>query len=243
MMREYLKDLSFHYQGYQPAIKKAFSQRKKVPSYPCSYDYVCLGEEDYPKAFYDLYDPPFVLYYQGNLKLLQKTKVTVIGSRHPSDYAKEMTEKLCENLAFQNVLVSGLMQGIDALVHEKGLKKGTISLLVSGLDRVYPLENKRLHDIIAQEHLVMTEIPEGVSLRPQHFLTRNRLLAALASDLYLMSAWKNSACLKIVDSALELNRNIYCLPHGLMDASGEGCNRLILEGAMILTKEDLLFKI
>ncbi len=242
-MRNYLKNLSFHYQGYQPAIKKAFLRKEKVPEYRSSYPYICIGEKFYPEGFYDLYDPPFVLYYQGNLELLKKEKKLVLGSRRPSDYALRMSRKFCEYFAQENVLVSGLMQGIDTVVHQKGLQYGTIAILASGLDWIYPLENKRLHDIIAQEQLMITEVPEAVPLRPKHFITRNRLLAAIASDIYLMSAWENSACLRVVDTALELNRTIYALPHPVDDRSGEGCNRLILEGAMILTKEDLLFKI
>lgn len=242
-MREYLKNLSFHYQGYAPDIYQALMRKESVPDYPCRYPYICIGDKSYPQSLYALRYPPCVLYYRGDISLLQKPKMTITGSRRPSHYACEMTKRLSRHVSQKCVVLSGFAKGIDTIAHQSALKGDTIAVFASSLDWIYPLENKLLHDIMAQEHLIISEIPEGVSLKPHHFLMRNRLLAALGEACYVMSAWEKSACLNIVSSALEMNKDIYCLPHLLTDRSGEGCNRLIADGAMILTNEDLLFKI
>lgn len=234
-MRNYLKDLSMHYDGAYHKIKKALEKRMKVPNYTSQYPFICIGDENYPKALYDLKNPPFVLYYQGNADLLKMKSVSVVGSREPSLYAIQTTKTLVNNIKKEKVIVSGLAKGIDATAHAAALDFSTIAVLGCGIDVIYPQCNASLFKVMRKNQLILSEYPPGVKPRRYFFPFRNRIIAALSPTLYVMSATKRSGTMTTVNEALSLNRHVICLPHPITLATGEGCNQLIKEGADILT--------
>lgn len=242
-MREYIKDLSFHYQGMNQKIKKAFEENKQVPSYPCSYPYVCILDKDYPSKLLDLFDPPMILYYQGNLDYFKSDCISIIGSRKPDYYALEETEKLVKQLRANHCIVSGLAYGIDVCAHKAALAFKTIAVLGCGLDYNYPRQHAEIQRIIKEKHLLITEFPENVPPKKYHFPIRNRLIAALSDKIIIMAATKKSGTMHTVNIALDLNRSVYCLPYRINDQTGIACNQLIQEGASMLTIENDLYTI
>ncbi|HZJ87507.1 MAG TPA: DNA-processing protein DprA [Erysipelothrix sp.] len=234
-MREYLKDLSMHYDGDYHKITNALKSQKKVPRYKSDYGYICIGDKDYPKRLYDLQKAPYVLFYIGDIRLLKETSISVVGSRNPSNYALEATGKLVHNLKNNVCIVSGLAKGIDAKAHQAALDFSTIAVLGCGIDVVYPQCNRHLFEEIKKSQLILSEYPQGVTPKRYFFPFRNRIIAALSDRLYVMSATKRSGTMTTVNEALTLNRHVLVLPHPLGLKSGEGCNQLILEGADILT--------
>lgn len=234
-MRKYLKNLSIHYEGDYTAIKKHLESRREVRNYVSNYPYICIGDKAYPKRLYDLQNPPFVLFYIGDINLLTSHSVSVVGSRNPSDYAVAMTHALVSGLKDKWTIVSGLAKGIDAHAHNTALDFSTIAVVGCGIDVIYPKCNAHLFELLKKKHLILSEYPEGVKPKRYFFPFRNRIIAALSDQLYVMSATKRSGTMTTVNEALKLNRHILCLPHNIDEKSGEGCNQLILEGADILT--------
>ena len=242
-LREYIKNLSFHYEGMNKRIKKALDKREKVPHYSCSYPYITIVDKNYPKQLLDLYDPPLIIYYQGDINYLKKDCISIIGSRKPNLYALEETETLVKQLREKHCIVSGLAYGIDVCAHKTALAFKTIAVLGCGLDYNYPQRHENIQNIIKQEHLLITEFPENVPPRRYHFPIRNRIIAALSDKIIIMSAANKSGTMHTVNIALELNRSIYCLPYRINDVSGIACNQLIQDGATMLTKENGLYTI
>lgn len=242
-MREYIKDLSFHYQGLNRKMKAALSKKEDIPHYECSYPYITIVDEAYPKKLLDLFDPPLILYYQGDISFFNETCISIIGSRRPSYYAIKETETIVAQLRNKHCIVSGLAYGIDICAHKKSLAFKTIAVLGCGMDYYYPKAHQKQQDEIAKNHLLITEFPENVPPRRYHFPIRNRIIAALSDKIIIMSAAQRSGTMHTANIALELNRSIYCLPYCINDKTGAACNQLIQEGATMLTKENDLYTI
>ena len=234
-MRNYLKNLAIAHEGDYRKIEKAIQNREVVKEYACASPYVCIGDDAYPKVLYELEKPPFVLFYSGDLSLLKRPCMSIVGSREPSQYAYEQTQQLVDKLKRNYVIVSGLAKGIDALSHRSALDFSTIAVLGCGIDVIYPQCNASLFKVMRKNQLILSEYPPGVKPRRYFFPFRNRIIAALSPTLYVMSATKRSGTMTTVNEALSLNRHVICLPHPITLATGEGCNQLIKEGADILT--------
>ena len=189
----------------------------------------------YPKGLYDLKNPPFVLFYLGNIGLLQGPCVSVIGSRNPSEYSSTQTKKVVEVLKKEYCIVSGLAKGIDGIAHRAALDYSTVGVLGCGIDIVYPMENIRLFKEMGKNHCIVSEYPPGITPKKYFFPFRNRIIAALSPKIYVMSASVKSGTMTTVNEALELNRHVICLPHPIDDITGLGCNLLIKDGADVLT--------
>ncbi|NLW15152.1 MAG: DNA-protecting protein DprA [Erysipelothrix sp.] len=234
-MRNYIKNIAIHCKGDYDSINKMFEKRMLVPEYKSNYPYVVIGDDLYPKRLYDLEKPPYVLFYTGNIDLLKLESISLVGSRKPSIYAYEQTARYVDKLKKEYVIVSGLAKGIDTVAHTTALDFSTIAVLGCGIDVVYPLQNKALFEKMRQNHLILSEYPETVKPQKHFFPFRNRIIAALSDSIYVMSATLRSGTMTTVNAALSINRHVLCLPHRVDDPSGKGCNRLILEGADILT--------
>lgn len=239
-MREYLKNVAIACKGNYKAMYMAIKNREPVCSFETSDSYVCIGEAAYPACFYELACPPWVVFYEGNLSLLKTKSVGVIGSRKPETYSLDMTREAVLRLKPQATIVSGFAYGIDICAHKNSLDFSTIAVLGCGVDVCYPKEHAAIFEYMKRYQLVISEFPWGVRPQKHHFPFRNRLIAALSDPLYVMSASLKSGTMHTVEVALDLNRHVVCLPHRLHDKNGEGCNRLIQDGAGILTNlEDL----
>ena len=239
-MRNYLKDLSCHYQGQYQKIKAALQRRQAVPSYDLEVDFVCFGDLHYPQQFYEMTEPPWVLFYKGDWSLLSQPCLSMVGTRQPDAYGKEMARCLSSYFAKRFVIVSGLARGIDTICHQAALVSGrSIGFLGCGLDVVYPPENKVLIDKMGKEHLLCSEYPPTTKPLGHHFPVRNRLIVAASRSLIIVQAQPRSGSTSSVTQALANGREVYCVPHRFDDKIGEANNQLISLGAQILTKEIL----
>ena len=236
--------LALAYKGEYHSIKKAIAQNKQVNvSIPATTEAITILDKEYPDCLLQSEQPPWVLFYKGNLSYLQMDKkVAIVGSRQPNDYATTMTKKVVSHLDRDIVIVSGLAKGIDAIAHQAALTTHhCIAVLGCGIDRVYPYENKALYDKLIEDHLIISEYPLFTPGLKHHFIARNRIIAALSDQVYVMSAKAKSGTKITVDFALALNKEIIVLPYNIDEASGVGCNELIASGAQILTNDADLF--
>lgn len=230
---------SLKYEGERSLIAKAVAQQEPYQPVSGIFNAITILDDAYPECFKNLAEPPFVLYYKGDLTLLKRDAISVVGSRDVTAYAKTMTEKLIGTLSKHCVIVSGLAKGIDACAHEAGLSGlSTIAVLGCGIDRVYPIENKDLYLRISKKGLILSEYPGQASPLKHRFPWRNRLVAALGKDLVVMQADLKSGSMITVTQALNLGKDVYTIPYDLTHPEGRGCNLLIQQGAMMILSED-----
>lgn len=243
LAREEMIALAFKYQGDHALIQKAILVNEKVAAR--SYqNCVVIYDEHYPKLLYQLAQAPFVLFYEGNLELLNHKSVGIVGSRNTCDYGLYETGKLVENLNPETVVVSGLALGIDGYAHACALTHcKTLAVLGHGLDMIYPKANEKLYHRIKNEGLLISEYPPGTPIRKHQFVHRNRIIAALSNVLCVMQAQIKSGTMSTVEYALSLGIEIYALPYHVDEVEGSGCNLLIQQGASLLTSTTDLFKL
>ena len=197
---------------------------------------------DYPLRLKQIKCPPIVLFYYGDISLLDKKSITVVGSRDYNRYGKHCTEKVIAEIIRGRVVVSGLARGIDAIAHQAAIDNGgqTIAILGSGIDYCYPAENRELYEEIKKNHLVMSEYPFDTMPDRDHFPMRNRIVAALGDALYVPQI---NTCMSgtmiTLNLALELNKEIFVAPQPL--GSETINNQLLNEGATLVeSKEQML---
>jgi len=162
-------------------------------------------------------------------------------SRRACRYGLTMTERCCGALK-DEVIVSGLALGIDGAAHRAALRlcRGTIGIAGCGLDRPYPAYNRDLYTELPKANLLLSEYPPQTPPLKHHFPWRNRLIAALSNRIVVMQAGFHSGTMLTVNEAIELNREVWCLPYPAMNKEGEGCNLLISQGAEILMEPSQL---
>ena len=236
-MRELLIYLSYKYQGDYNKIKKAvegnelYSKEEVVCNIKViKSKVVTILDNDYPIMLRDLKDPPYVLYYYGDLNLVNLDCVSMIGMRDCSEYGAMMAKYFSSELSDQFVIVSGLAKGIDAICHSHAKK--TIAVLGCGIDYCYPKENEKLYTYIKKHGLILSEYPDITPPRPYYFPFRNRIVAALGVGTIVIEAKKKSGTMITVGYALDLGRMVFALPCRITDNCGT--NLLIKEGAYCL---------
>ena len=206
---------------------------------------ISINDKEYPESLKRIYDPPIVLYANGNLNLLNNKSIAIVGCRLCSVYGKIITEKLAYNLSEKNItIISGMARGIDTYAHIGALEaKGrTIAVLGSGIDVIYPKENERLYyEIIRNNGLILSEYIVGTKPIPINFPRRNRIISALSNGVLVTEAKIRSGSFITVDFALEQGKEIFSVPGNINSANSEGTNSLIKQGAKLVTcVEDIL---
>jgi len=171
---------------------------------------------------------PKEIFYRGNLELLNAKKVSIVGTRRPSQYTKEITLYLARELAKRGVVVvSGGAMGVDAVAHRGAGAKNTIAVIANGLDIKYPAVNKSLLEEIEQNGLILTTFKDGFRATKWSFVVRNELVVALGEVLIVSEADLNSGTMRSVEYALNMGKKIYVLPHRLNESLGT--NKLLKE--------------
>ena len=218
---------------YEEVIKVYQSLPCKVMTY---LDY------DYPEKLKRIKHPPLVLFYYGDISLLDKKSISVVGSRDYSNYGKRVTERVIAGIIKGKVVVSGLARGIDAIAHQAAIDHGgqTIAVLGSGIDYCYPSENRKLYEEIKKNHLLISEYPFDAMPDREHFPMRNRIVVALGDALFVpqINSYMSGTMISL-NLGLDLNKEIFVAPHPL--GSETINNQLLNEGATLIeSKEQLL---
>lgn len=190
---------------------------------------------------------PKWLYVMGELPTERRTSVAIIGTRKPSAYGKEVTQQLAYALAKQGiVIVSGLALGIDSIAHQAALEaKGTtIAVLGNGLPRIYPSTHQRLaNQIVESGGAVISEYEEGTPPMGHRFLERNRIVSGLADAVIITEAAARSGTMSTAGHALEQGKEIFAVPGNITSPLSAGCNALLRQGAIPVTKPDDILEV
>jgi DNA processing protein len=202
------------------------------------------AEEEYPERLREIYDPPAVLWIRGDASLLSRPGIAVVGTRHPSPYGAGMAEMLSRDLAARSLtILSGMARGVDTAAHKGALEaRGkTVAVWGTGIDVIYPKENKRLAEqIIESGGAIVSEYPLGTFPAPQNFPVRNRILSGLSIGVLVIEAAEHSGTRITARLAMEQNRDVYAVPGNVTNKNAWGPNTLIKQGAKLTaTWEDV----
>ena len=197
---------------------------------------------EYPDMLKNIYDPPPVLYAGGRRLDLARGAIAVVGSRRSSDYGRQAAERLSCRLAEAGLaIISGLARGIDTHAHKGALTCDngyTAAVLGCGIDIVYPPENRRLYERIMERGTLLSEYPLGTLPSAGNFPARNRIISGMSQGTLVVEAGLKSGALITVDYALEQGRDVYALPGNISSPFSEGTNKLLKEGAKMITSAD-----
>lgn len=204
------------------------------------YSVITPEDDNYPRQFYALQDPPLVVYAQGNVALLGQMHnlpvLTVVGTRSASEYGSRVAENMSYDLAKAGfIIVSGLALGIDSYAHSGALRAGkrTVAVLGSGLDTDYPPRSAPMRkQILATGGVVLTELEPSVPVRGAYFPARNRLLAGLSQGVLVVEAPQRSGALLTASHALEQGKEVFAVPSDIYDPNAAGTLGLIRDGAI-----------
>ena len=201
-------------------------------------------DPDFPPALRVIPESPTLLFVQGELSLLERPAVAIVGSRVHSRYGAEVARHFAAGAVSAGlVVVSGMARGLDAVAHHAALDAdgGTVGVLGNGLGVIYPAANRALYDRVRERGCLVTEFPPGERPSAGSFPRRNRLISGLAQATLVVEAREKSGALITVDCALAQGRDVLAVPGPITSPTSMGCNRLIQQGAKpALTVEDLL---
>ena len=199
--------------------------------------YVASCEPDYPALLRHAPGPPPLLCLIGEIGLLARPALAVVGARNASASGLRFTRNLASTLGEAGfAIVSGLARGIDTAAHEASLNTGTIAIVAGGLDHFYPPENEKLQRAIAKRGVLISEMPPGRVPKPEYFPRRNRIIAGIAQGTIIVEAALRSGSLSTARFANEAGREVFAVPGSPLDPRCEGTNGLIKDGAHMLTK-------
>jgi len=206
---------------------------------------ISINDEKYPKKLKEIYDPPICIYVKGNEKILNDFAISIIGCRNCSKYGENISKKLAFSLSNNNInVISGLARGIDTYAHKGcininnlNVEKGkTIAVVGNGLDIIYPKENIEIfNNIIYSGGAIVSEYIIGTKPFKMNFPARNRIISGLSDGVIVVEATEKSGTMITVDFALEHGKNVFAIPGNIDSKNSEGTNRLIKEGAKLVT--------
>jgi DNA processing protein len=201
---------------------------------------ITYQDELYPQKLLNIYDRPPFIYVLGSLSK-DDINIAIVGSRMASTYGKYTTEKISRELALKGItVVSGMARGIDSAAHRGAITAHgrTIAILGSGLDVIYPPENKKLFADITENGAVISEFPLGTPPRSSNFPARNRIISGMSYGVVIVEAGEKSGSLITARLALEQGREVFAVPGSIESAGSRGTNRLIKQGAKLIENTD-----
>ncbi|WP_240660896.1 DNA-processing protein DprA [Peribacillus frigoritolerans] len=197
-----------------------------------------IFDDEYPFLLKQIFDPPWVLYFKGDKKLLtRKNTLGVVGTRKPTSYGLEALKTILLPLVKKKfVIISGMAAGIDAESHKITLREGgdTIGVLGGGLKQIYPKSNFTLAEEIKNKGLLISETPPEVKAEPWMFPLRNRIISGLSQGVFVVEAKERSGSLITAQAALEHGREVFALPGNVTSPESLGTNQLIYDGAKLV---------
>lgn len=207
---------------------------------------LCIRDKDFPGCLREIYDPPFLLFVRGTLPTAGISAAAVVGTRKPTGAALRATFNLCLELGFAGVpVVSGLARGIDTAAHKGCVDAGcpTIAVLGTGIDTIYPRENRGLAGKILSNGAIVSEYPPGTPALAYNFPKRNRLISGLAAVVVIAQAPEKSGALITADYALDQGREVVVLEDGLTGFEGLGTFKLAEDGAAVIGRPGELLEL
>lgn len=231
-----IPDLAARGGGRMPALFPEGAARREIDRVAkLGGRYLGIGRGLYPPLLAESDNAPPLLTAIGDLQLLDRPSVAMVGARNASAAACRFARGLAHDLGREGVVVvSGLARGIDAAAHEGALASGTIGVIAGGLDIFYPPENEPLQRAVAEKGLVLAEMPPGTEPRARHFPYRNRIIAGLAPATLVVEAAPRSGSLITARLAAEMGREVLAVPGSPLDPRAQGCNGLIRDGATLV---------
>ena len=201
-----------------------------------------IEDNEYPEKLRKIKNPPFKLYAIGNKELLNKPSLAIVGTRHITEYGTKNCKYFTQKIVEKDIpIVSGMAIGTDSIAHKTALEYGgeTIAVLPSGFDNIYPKANKNLFEkIINQKGLVITEYPPNLSANSDRFLERNRIVSGLSEGILVIESAYRSGTSVTAKLAYQQGRVVMALPGRLDSSYGVGVNKLIQNGAKLITNID-----
>lgn len=206
---------------------------------------ITFWDDDYPELLKKIFYPPVIIFTKGNFSEQDKYSVAIVGTRQPTTYGKTQTEKFTSELVEKNLtIVSGLARGIDSIAHETALKKGgrTTAVIGSGLNVIYPPENRKLFEQICECGVVISEYPLDTKPDAQNFPRRNRIISGLSLGTLIVETKINGGAMQTAAYAIDQNREVFAVPGNLNTKQSEGPNSLIQKGEakLVTNAEDIL---
>ncbi|MCX7876868.1 MAG: DNA-processing protein DprA [Melioribacteraceae bacterium] len=229
-----------YFEEYRKNFDIEFEKLNKINARIITY-----FDDEYPELLKNIYFPPIILYTVGNLELLKSNSISIVGTRVPSNYGKTIAEKFSIEISNKNIaIISGLARGIDSIVHNSVLNNNgkTIAVIGTGIDVIYPPENKLLFERIRNEGLIISEYELGTKPDAQNFPRRNRIISGLSSGTLVIETKITGGALITAAYALEQGREVFAIPGQINSKQSEGTNSLIQKGEakLVTCVEDIL---
>lgn len=204
-----------------------------------------ITDQEYPKRLLDIKNPPKRLYIEGNEKLLNNDSIAIVGSRNCTEYGVTQTKKFSKEIADCNItIISGLALGIDTIAHEVAIesKGNTIAVIASGLNYIYPEENKSLYQkILDNGGCVISEHEPKTEIDMKNFPKRNRIISGISNGVLIIEAGYRSGSTITGKCGLEQNKKVFCIPRDIGISNGIGTNKLLQKGAkLVIEPNDIL---
>ena len=209
---------------------------------------ITIWDNDYPPLLKKIYDPPLLLYTIGNFTEEDGYSIAVVGTRQPTSYGKLQAEKFVADVVNQRItIISGLARGIDSVAHNSALKNNgrTIAVIGSGLDVIYPPENKKLFEQITNSGMIISEYKLGAKPDAQNFPKRNRIISGLSLGVIIVETGIGGGAMQTASFALDQNREVFAVPGNLGSRQSDGTNLLIQKGEakLVRSAEDVLIEL
>jgi len=203
---------------------------------------ITIWDQEYPSILKKIYDPPILFYMLGEFNDSDQYSISIVGTRQPTNYGKVQAEKISMDLSRQGItIISGMARGIDSIAHNAAIKSGgrTIAVIGSGLDVIYPAENKKLFEKIAENGAVVSEFALGTNPDAQNFPRRNRIISGLSLGVIVIETGATGGAMQTAAFALDQNREVFALPGNVGVRQSDGTNLLIQKGeAELITSAD-----
>ena len=228
------KTLAMNIKQYQ---KNDFAVQQIERAKRYGVEIVNFWDAGYPALLKNIHNPPVLLFVRGSIPAMSTRCIAIVGTRNPSPYGKLQAEKFSRELALNGVtVVSGLARGVDTIAHKIALSNGgqTLAVLGSGIDTIYPEENRPLAEQIATCGAVISEFPMTTKPDAMNFPRRNRIIAGLSSGTLVVEAGSKSGALITADFAVEQGREVFAVPGNINNPKSFGCNNLIQQGAKLV---------
>ena len=229
-------DLARRGGGKAPALRTAAEAEREIARVEkFGARFLALGQGLYPRLLAETEDAPPLLIVKGDLNLLDRQAVAIVGARNSSAAACRFARGLAYDLGQHDLsVVSGLARGIDSAAHDGSLSSGTVGVIAGGIDIFYPPENEERQKAIYERGLVVAEMPPGTEPRARHFPYRNRIIAGMSSGTVVVEAAPKSGSLITARLAAEAGREVMAVPGSPLDPRAQGCNQLIRDGATLI---------